>query len=148
MRMPEPEEDKVTVTGRGLRASGLLKLGSVRRSLLKKGLFVLQSSTSSLGHFAIATTLYQLRFSNNPHNTPWFTLGSHVRTPVGVVNSPLVSARSSRPHCACLCLVNVMYKVLARGRSSKYIPVSVLYHHINQSRFSFTQCYFIQIIHL
>ena len=43
MRMPEPEEDKVTVTGRGLHASGLLKLGSVRRSLLKKGLFVLFS---------------------------------------------------------------------------------------------------------
>ena len=39
MRMPEPEEDKVTVTGGGLHASGLLKLGSVRRSLLqlKKG---------------------------------------------------------------------------------------------------------------
>ena len=48
MRMPEPEEGKVTVTGGGLRASGLLKLGGVCRSLLKKGLFV---------HFAIATTL-------------------------------------------------------------------------------------------
>ena len=50
------------------------------------------SSTSSKGRFAIATTLYQLRFSNNPHNTLWFTLGSHVRTPVGMVNSPRVSA--------------------------------------------------------
>ena len=29
MRMPEPEEDKVTATGGGLRASGLLKLGGV-----------------------------------------------------------------------------------------------------------------------
>ena len=45
------------------------------------------SSTSSKGRFVIATTLYQLRFSNNPHTTLWFTLGSHVRTPVGVVNS-------------------------------------------------------------
>ena len=35
MRMPEPEEDEVTATGGGLRASGLLKLGGVRRSLLK-----------------------------------------------------------------------------------------------------------------
>ena len=40
MRMPEPEEGKVTATGGGLRASGLLKFGGVRRSLLKKGLFV------------------------------------------------------------------------------------------------------------
>ena len=46
--MPEPEEGKVTATGGGLRASGVLKLGGVRRSLLKKGLFV---------RFAIATTL-------------------------------------------------------------------------------------------
>ena len=43
MRMPEPEEDKVTATGGGLCASWLLKLGGVRRSLLKKGLFVLVS---------------------------------------------------------------------------------------------------------
>ena len=56
------------------------------------------SSTSSKGRFAIATTLYQLRFSNNPHNTLWFTLGSHVRTPVGVVNSPRVSARGLTAH--------------------------------------------------
>ena len=35
MRMPEPEEDEVTATGGGLRASGLLKFGGVRRSLLK-----------------------------------------------------------------------------------------------------------------
>ena len=32
MRMPEPEEDKVTATGRGLRVSGLLKLGEVMHS--------------------------------------------------------------------------------------------------------------------
>ena len=56
------------------------------------------SSTSSKGRFAIATTLYQLRFSNNPHNTLFFTLGSHVRTPVGVVNSPRVSARGLTVH--------------------------------------------------
>ena len=47
MRMPESEEGKVTATGGGLRASGLLKLGGIRRSLLMKGLFV---------HFAIVTT--------------------------------------------------------------------------------------------
>jgi len=28
MRIPEPEEDKVTATGGGLRASGLLKLAA------------------------------------------------------------------------------------------------------------------------
>ena len=56
------------------------------------------SSTSSKGRFAIATTLYQLQFSNNPHNTLWFTLGSHVRIPVGVVNSPRVSARGLTAH--------------------------------------------------
>ena len=48
MRMPEPEEDKVTATGGGLCASGLLKLGSVRKSLLKKGLFVQQENLTSL----------------------------------------------------------------------------------------------------
>ena len=51
MKMPEPEEGKVTATGEGLRASGLLKLGGVRRSLLQKGLFV---------RFTIATTLKSL----------------------------------------------------------------------------------------
>ena len=34
MKMPEPEEDKVTATGGGLRASGLLKLGGSRRGQL------------------------------------------------------------------------------------------------------------------
>ena len=48
MRMPEPKEGKVTATDGVLRASRLLKLSGVRRSLLKKGLFV---------RFAIATTL-------------------------------------------------------------------------------------------
>ena len=46
--MLEPEERKVTATGGGLHASRLLKLGGVRRSLLKKGLFV---------RFTITTTL-------------------------------------------------------------------------------------------
>ena len=50
MRMPEPEEDKATATGGGLRASGLLKLGGVRRSLLKKGLFVLQCALTESFH--------------------------------------------------------------------------------------------------
>ena len=50
MRMPDPEEDKVTATGGGLRASGLQKLGSVRRSLLKKGLFVLQCALTESFH--------------------------------------------------------------------------------------------------
>ena len=67
MRMPEPEEDKVTATGGGLRASGLLKLGGIRRSLLKKGLFVLQCAlTESMllcvcAFFDRATRLSRLR---------------------------------------------------------------------------------------
>ena len=48
--MPEPEEDKLTATGGGLRASGLLKLGGVRRSLLKKGLLVLQCALTESFH--------------------------------------------------------------------------------------------------
>ena len=91
MKMPEPEEGKVTATGEGLRASGLLKLGGVRRSLLQKGLFV---------RFAIATTLKSLLpapIFKQP-SQHWFTLGSHVRTPVGVVNSPRVSARGLTAH--------------------------------------------------
>ena len=47
MRMPEPEEDKVTVTGGRLRASGLLKLGGVRRSLPKKQV----CSVAKIGNF-------------------------------------------------------------------------------------------------
>ena len=50
MRMPEPEEDKVTATGGGMRASGLLKLGAVRRSPSKKGLFVLQCALTESFH--------------------------------------------------------------------------------------------------
>ena len=50
MRMPEPEEDKVTATGGGLHASGLLKLGGIHRSLLKKGLFVLQCALTESFH--------------------------------------------------------------------------------------------------
>ena len=50
IRMPEPEEDKATATGGGLRASGLLKLGGVRRSLLKKGLFLLQCALTESFH--------------------------------------------------------------------------------------------------
>ena len=54
MRMPEPEEDKVTATGGGLHASGLLKLSGVRRRLLKKGLFVLQCAlTDSFTQYVV-----------------------------------------------------------------------------------------------
>ena len=68
MRMPEPEEDKATATGGGLRASRLLKLGGVSRSLLKKGLFVLQCTLTESFHavcccafFDRATRLSHLR---------------------------------------------------------------------------------------
>jgi len=63
--------------------------GGVRRSLLKKGLFVLQCALTESFHAV---------FSNNPHKTLWFTLGSHVRTLVGVINSPRVSARGLTVH--------------------------------------------------
>ena len=58
MRIPEPKEDKVTATGGGLCASGLLKPAS----LLKAGLFVLQCALTESFHAV---------FSNNPHNTLW-----------------------------------------------------------------------------
>ena len=101
MRMPEPEEDKVTATGGGMRASGLLKLGAVRRSLLKKGLFVLQCALTESFHavcccacvlfFDRATRLSRLRLraaSNRAQET-----------------SELSTCLCARPHCACVCLV-------------------------------------------
>ena len=98
MRMPEPEEDKVTATGGGLCASGLLKLGGVRRSLLKKGLFVLQCALTPPPHLKDASPSQQL-FTNSDFQTTLTTLsGSHVCTPVGVVNSPRVSARGLTAH--------------------------------------------------
>ena len=88
--MPEPEEGKVTMTGGGLHASGLLKLGGVRRSLLKKGLLV---------RFAIATTL------KSSLSAPIFKQPSQhslvhiwLTRPVSVVNSPRVSARGLTAH--------------------------------------------------
>ena len=105
MRMPEPEEDKVTATGGGMRASGLLKLGAVRRSLLKKGLFVLQCALTESFHavcccacvlfFDRANRLSRLRLraaSNRAQET-----------------SELSTCLCARPHCACVCLVNTLY---------------------------------------
>ena len=63
MRMPEPEEDKVTAIGGGLRASGLLKLSGIRSSLLKKGLFVLQSAWSTL-HVSLREASLRMRMSS------------------------------------------------------------------------------------
>ena len=104
MRMPEPEEDKVTATGGGMRASGLLKLGAVRRSLLKKGLFVLQCALTESFHavcccacvlyFDRATRLSRLRLraaSNRAQET-----------------SELSTCLCARPHCACVCLVIIL----------------------------------------
>jgi len=65
------------------------KAGGVRRSLLEKGLFVLQCALTESFHAV---------FSNNPHNTLWFTLGSHVHTLVSVVNSPCVSVQGLTAH--------------------------------------------------
>ena len=85
MRMPEPKKDKVTATGGGLRASGLLKLGDVCRSLLKKGLFVLQCTLTESFHavcccacafFDRATRLSRLRLRAAP---AWSTLHVSLR---------------------------------------------------------------------
>ena len=105
MRMPEPEEDKVTATGGGMRASGLLKLGAVRRSLLKKGLLVLQCALTESFHavcccacvlfFDRATRLSRLRLraaSNRAQET-----------------SELSTCLCARPHCTCVCLVMYDY---------------------------------------
>ena len=114
MRMPEPEEDKVTATGGGMRASGLLKLGAVRRSLLKKGLFVLQCALTESFHavcccacvlfFDRATRLSRLRLraaSNRAQET-----------------SELSTCLCARPHCACVCLVIYDYTRLCADNTT------------------------------
>jgi len=103
--MPEPKEDKVTTTGGGMCASRLLKLGGVCRSLLKKGLFVLQCALTESFHtfvvvcvcafFDRATRLSRLRLraaSNRTQET-----------------SELSTCLCARPHCACVCLVKFYY---------------------------------------
>ena len=112
MRMPEPEEDKVTATGGGLRASALLKLGCVRRSLLKKGLFVLQCALTESFHavccracvffFDRATRLSRLRLraASNRTQETWLTRSYSCR------RGQLSTCPCARPHCACVCLGN------------------------------------------
>ena len=118
MRMPEPEEDKVTATGGGMRASGLLKLGAVRRSLSLEERSVYTTvrfnrkfSRSMLlcvcAFFDRATRLSRLRLraaSNRAQET-----------------SELSTCLCARPHCACVCLV---YNTVARALSG------VSYAHI------------------
>ena len=121
MRMPEPEEDKVTATGGGMRASGLLKLGAVHRSLLKKGLFVLQCALTESFHavcccacvlfFDRATRLSRLRLraaSNRAQET-----------------SELSTCLCARPHCACVCLVYEHFD-LQQWKVGKYTIPSLI----------------------
>ena len=76
--MPEPKEDKVTTIGGGLRTSGLLKLGGVCRSLLKKGLFVLQCALTPPPHLKDASPSQQL-FTNSDFQTTLTTFtGLHL----------------------------------------------------------------------
>ena len=119
MRMPEPEEDKVTTTGGGLRASGLLKLGGIRRSLLKKGLFVLQCALTESFHAVcccacvlfLTGRLDSLAYGYGPP-TPIFKQPSqHFLVYTWLTRShssrrgQLSTCLCTRPHCACVCLV-------------------------------------------
>ena len=99
MRMPEPKEGKVTATGGGLCASGLLKLGSVRRSLLKKGLFVRFAIATTLKSFLPSPIFKQPSQHSLVHN--WLTRSYSSR------RGQLSTCLCVRPHCVCVCLVVV-----------------------------------------
>ena len=96
MRMPEPEEDKVTATGGGMRASGLLKLGAVRRSLLKKGLFVLQCALTESFH-AVRCCACVL-FLTGRLDSLAYGYGQPQIAHKRLLNSPRVSARGLTAH--------------------------------------------------
>ena len=102
MRMPEPEEDKVTATGGGMRASGLLKLGAVRRSL-------------SLEERSVSTTVrFNRKFSRSmllcvcaffDRATRLSRLRLRAASNRAQETSELSTCLCARPHCACVCLV-------------------------------------------
>ena len=102
MRMPEPEEDRVTATGGGMRASGLLKLGAVRRSL-------------SLEERSVSTTVrFNRKFSRSmllcvcaffDRATRLSRLRLRAASNRAQETSELSMCLCARPHCACVCLV-------------------------------------------
>ena len=96
MRMPEPEEDKVTATGGGMRASGLLKLGAVRRSLLKKGLFVLQCALTESFHAVCCCAC--VLFLTGRLDSLAYGYGQPQIAHKRLLNSPRVSTRGLTAH--------------------------------------------------
>ena len=93
MRMPEPEEGKVTVTGGGLRTSGLLKL---------RGVCMLRHRNSSY-----------IIFTSSDFQTTLTTLsGSHLAHTF-VLQSAWLTCLCTKPHCACVCLVTCSFQVPA-----------------------------------
>ena len=87
MRMPEPEEDKVTATGGGLRASGSCR----------------QLPQTPPPHLKDASPSQQL-FTNSDFQTTLTTLSGLHLAHTFVLQSAW-STLCTRPHCACICLV-------------------------------------------
>jgi len=98
MRIPEPEEDKVTATDGGLRTSGLLKPAASAGASWRK--VCLYYSTTVCFNRKFSCSIFKQPSQHTLVYT-WLTRSYSSR------RHQLSTCLCARPHCACVCLVNM-----------------------------------------